>query len=882
MADQWDMFPDAASADDPWAAFPDAQSGAPEPSSWFGDVAKSAGTGLVRGAVEAAMLPVTAKRLGEQAAGFGLEHGDALVRSIFGMEPHDDAWWKGVRENVDKSGLNGIVYGAQDDVRKGMGLTLHKPETRTGKFVETIGEFAAPGALPSKSVRMAPTAARKATEFASDMMRNVVMPGVLSEGAGQMTEGTAAEPWARVAGALTGNVGGAIVQAHNAPEAALRRALGDPADIDWARAVALQDAQTGIKVTGPEAIAQAQGGGSALPNLQRVVEGSTEGRAITAPFFAARPGQVDAAVSDVLGRIAPQSGEPSNIGMRLAAAAEKAIGDTPEGQALTDAIFGVGPRMTPMQAGEVIQPAMRGVFDKREGMRNALADADYEAARRSEPTIPVEGLDVVETVRKPGYTKIDPVENPATGGAQMQPTEVPPRVQTPSMTSRTGPDFVQADARPVVQMIDKLAADARLGTANALGRVRRMLFKDGGVDTSVRGLDSARGQISDMINAAKNDGQMQAAKMLSDVQAKLDEALAQVPAYRSATEGFKAASEPLRPFESPGLAKTVAKDEFGRNFTAAPESVPGALSTPSEAKNFTRVAPPEAKDALGQQIATDLLDKASDASGRVSGERLAALLRDNQDLLAAYPDVAQRLQAVVDGVAGTAGVRSGALGRLAKTDSTREAGNVVIPVDPLTGAQDETTRLVSRLLAQDESAVRDVVRQTLADRYGRAATETQEGSREFGGAKFHKDIAGNEARRSTLDAVVSTLPDETISPAMAELLDALQTTGRRKPIGSGTSFNDMTMGDLGAASLPARVIDTAKTLGASFITQAGDAAKRVALRKNIGQLAEMFIDPNSVELIRAAIARSPTTVIPAAILRSLVQTQAARQPDEQR
>ena len=856
---------------------PSAQPAAAEPSSWAGDVMKSAGTGVVRGLAETAMLPVTAKRLSEKAVNAGLTSGEDLLRAIFGAAPADPAARAAA---LAPKGIDTLTYGAQDAVRGGMDSYLHTPETTTGKYAETIGEFAAPGGLPSKSVQLAPTLARKGAEYAADFVRHVVTPAAISETAGQVTKGTAAEPYARIAGALLGNVGGAAVQAYTAPEAALRRAMGDPSGIDWARAIGLQDNGTGIRLTGPEAIAQAQGGGSALPNLQRVVEGSTEGRALTAPFFTARPGQVDNAVTNVLDMIAPQSSAPSQIGPRLSAAAEAAMANTPEGQALADAIFGVGPRVTPLQAGEVIQPNMRAVYDRREGMRNALADADYEAARRSEPTIPVDSLNVDKTVRKPGYTRIDPGEDPITGMPQMQPTAVPPQIETPSMTSRTGPDFVQADVRPVVKLVDRLSADARLETAKALSQVRNMLYRDGGVDTSIRGLDSARGQISDMINAAKNDGQMQTAKMLSDVQAKLDEALNAVPAYNRATEGFKAASEPLRPFESPGLAATIAKDEYGRRFTLPPENVPGALSTPSEARNFVSVAPPEARDALGQRIATDLLDKATDGSGLVSGERLRTLLRENQDVLAAYPEIADRLAAVAKGDAGMEAVRNGPLGRLSATGDTREAGNVLLPPDPLSGSQDETTRLVLQLLEQDPAAVGDTVRQALGDRYSRAATETQGGSREFAGSKFHKSIAGNEARQGTLDAVLSALANKDVQPAMTELLDVLQATGRRAPIGSGTSFNSMTMGDLGTASLPARVIDTAKTLGASFVTQAGDAAKRVALRNSIGQLADMFTDPNSVELIRSALARKPSTLIPSAVPRSLVQSQTSRQPGE--
>jgi hypothetical protein len=65
----------------------------------------------------------------------------------------------------------------------------YKPQTKAGKYAETIASFA-PGALAPGG-----TVARVA---------RVVVPGAASEAAGQFTEGTAAEPYARIIGALAG------------------------------------------------------------------------------------------------------------------------------------------------------------------------------------------------------------------------------------------------------------------------------------------------------------------------------------------------------------------------------------------------------------------------------------------------------------------------------------------------------------------------------------------------------------------------------------------------------------------------------------------------------------------------------------------------------
>ncbi|ESX51344.1 hypothetical protein NLY43_18985 [Mesorhizobium sp. C416B] len=87
---------------------------------------------------------------------------------------------------------------------------------------------------------------------------------------------------------------------------------------------------------------------------------------------------------------------------------------------------------------------------------------------------------------------------------------------------------------------------------------------------------------------------------------------------------------------------------------------------------------------------------------------------------------------------------------------------------------------------------------------------------------------------------------------MPELLDVLQATGRRKQIGSATEFNRSMNADLGGAASPTGMaVSLVKSLGTSVV-KAGDVAKRAALRSNLRSLADMFIDPRSVELIRNA------------------------------
>lgn len=70
----------------------------------------------------------------------------------------------------------------------------YDPKSTAGEYARTIGEFAPAAVAPGGLARKAAMA---------------VVPGATSETAGQLSEGSAAEPYARIAGALVGGVGAA-------------------------------------------------------------------------------------------------------------------------------------------------------------------------------------------------------------------------------------------------------------------------------------------------------------------------------------------------------------------------------------------------------------------------------------------------------------------------------------------------------------------------------------------------------------------------------------------------------------------------------------------------------------------------------------------------
>lgn len=166
--------------------------------STLADVAKSAGTGLVKGVVGLAGLPGDITELGAR----GLDYATRGVGSLLGQNiaprpPQDPLLGSGQIQR----GLESVTG------------PLYEPKTTAGNFAQTAGEF-----LPS----LIGGPEGLATKFAT----RVAAPAVLSEGAGQLTKGTAAEPIARLAGAVTGGLGAARALAPKALSAPTVEELG--------------------------------------------------------------------------------------------------------------------------------------------------------------------------------------------------------------------------------------------------------------------------------------------------------------------------------------------------------------------------------------------------------------------------------------------------------------------------------------------------------------------------------------------------------------------------------------------------------------------------------------------------------------------------------
>lgn len=189
------------------------------------DMAKSFGSDLVKGSAALVDMPNDMVQ-----GGFG------MMERATGRQLPD--WFKSGASYFLPDGMRRAATGeSQTETlnREHPAVMGYEPKTTAGKYAGTVGGFL-PGAVAGPS----------------GIVRNLIVQGVLpalaSEGAGQMTEGSAYEPYARFAGAL---LGGGLA---NTGENALRRTIspgGGAAADDLAHAARLRDA--GMNVSAGQA-----------------------------------------------------------------------------------------------------------------------------------------------------------------------------------------------------------------------------------------------------------------------------------------------------------------------------------------------------------------------------------------------------------------------------------------------------------------------------------------------------------------------------------------------------------------------------------------------------------------------------------------------------
>jgi hypothetical protein len=278
------------------------------------DVAKSAGIGVVKGGIATAGALGDVRNLASAGAGH--------VWDKMGVSPETQQQIKGAAATVSKMLPGGTMFNLAPDSgqirEKVEGVTgkLYEPKSVPGQYAQTVGEF-----LPAAASGPAGIVRRGA---------QVVIPALVSETAGQLTKGSAAEPAARFAGALAGGIGAGLAARPGTAARAIRESLPEgvtPQMVDDAERLIGDAAQRGIQLAWPEALSQVAGR-PILTDTMRHLEASPQTAARMGEFFAGRPQQVEQAARQQFDQIAPPNANPSTIGRDVGRAAEAEVTQT--------------------------------------------------------------------------------------------------------------------------------------------------------------------------------------------------------------------------------------------------------------------------------------------------------------------------------------------------------------------------------------------------------------------------------------------------------------------------------------------------------------------------------------------------------------------------
>ena len=172
--------------------------------------------------------------------------------------------------------------------------------------------------------------AGSASEVPGALARYGLIPGATSEAAGQLTQGTAAEPYARIAGAIMPQAVGAGYSAAEHALNPVNRSMQGVTPVQASAAQTLLDesrAPNAARITCvPEALQQTTGSGTGLGNLQRRLSNNRpQGGAIMQPFFAQRPGQTETLARNTLDQIAGVPSDPYQVAPRVQGAADQTV-----------------------------------------------------------------------------------------------------------------------------------------------------------------------------------------------------------------------------------------------------------------------------------------------------------------------------------------------------------------------------------------------------------------------------------------------------------------------------------------------------------------------------------------------------------------------------
>lgn len=209
-----------------------------------GDMMRGGSSGILQGFTDLVDLPAN-------IPGYLMQGGSWIGEKAGLIDPEAAQKFRGdIRESAAHGGARSM---AEDVAPRVMN---YDPNTMAGEYAQTVGQF-----LPGASIGASTKGPQTYKTVADTMARYGAFPAIASETAGQLTEGTAAEPYARA--------GTALVAATLAgrPTGRIKPPGADPEDVKMAETLMRNNVKpTAGQITGNSLLRKMEGAQEVLPS----------------------------------------------------------------------------------------------------------------------------------------------------------------------------------------------------------------------------------------------------------------------------------------------------------------------------------------------------------------------------------------------------------------------------------------------------------------------------------------------------------------------------------------------------------------------------------------------------------------------------------------
>jgi hypothetical protein len=265
-----------------------------------------------------------------------------------------------------------------------------------------------------------------------------------------------------------------------------------------------------------------------------------------------------------------------------------------------------------------------------------------------------------------------------------------------------------------------------------------------------------------------------------------------------------------------------------------------------------------------QMNAVTGLKKGAGEVTATAADQLSTYLKENSP---AYKQGAYNYQTAQTQQLGP--LREGPVGQIA---GGANAAEVLMPKAPVALYEKDIKRAVDLLRRKDPEAVPSFVRQQLEANFNEAAQNLQSGPNQMGGPKFVANIAGNEQQRKNLRELVVEGSGMQAWQGFEKFMNTMEAQGQRLPANSATAFFQETAQQLGAGPLTKAATPINPSRVAKFLEE-------YQMGNNSKKLAEMLVDPDSVNKLEELARTGPKSLKSQNIVNSLLSGYTAQKPE---